>query len=343
MKKIVYILIVLIAVTGCNSKKNVSDIETNYSIKYNDDFYKVYMPYKKGVGNNYILNSNTVDYDLDKIEENLIQISTNEFSPDKYYYQEGQYLTKKILKELLDNKHLNKEKEKKVDGKKIKPQIVGGIIEKNFLNKDGDLKGVSLSIILNRYQSYDSNNNYVTLDQDEVEKKGKEVGISVIKYMREKLKLDNVPILIALYVEASPKSNVSGDYVYYGITENNDIEYKHINQKNYYMNNQNVKQVNSTSYNNFKKYEESIRDYDNSIYISGFGYFNDSKLSKLSILITKNHYSYGDLLYLNQLLSEKAIKYFKESKVVIKVKAINEIKSYIVKNAGETTTDIFIY
>lgn len=343
MKKIVFILIVLIAVTGCNSKKNVNDMETTYSIKYNDEFYNVYMPYKKGVGNNYILNSNTVDYDLDKIEEDLIQISTNEFSPDKFYYQEGQYLTEKILKELLDNKHLNKTEEKKIDGKKVKPQIIGGIIEKNFLNKDGDLKGISLALILNRYQSYDSNNNYVTLSEDEVIKKGKEEGITLIKYIREKLKLNDIPILVALYIESSPNNNISGNYVYYGITENSDIEYKHINQKNYYMNNQNVKQINSTVYNDFKKYEESIRDYDNSIYISGHGYFNNSELSKLTILITKNHYSYGDLLYLNQLLSEKAIKYFKDVKVVIKVKAINEIKSYIVKNAGETTTDIFIY
>jgi len=343
MKKIVYILIILIAVTGCNSKKNFNEVETSYSITYNDDYYKVYMPYKKGVGNNYILNSNTVDYDLDKIEENLIQISTNEFSTDKYYYQEGQYLNKKNLKELLGNKYLNNDKEKKIDGKKIKPQMVGGIIEKNFLNKSGDLKGISLAIILNRYQSYDSNNNYVVISEDDIIKKGKESGVTLIKYIREKNKLDNVPILVALYVESSPESNVSGNYTYYGITENNDIDYKHINQKNYYMNNQNVKQINSSSYNNFKKYEEAIRNYDNSIYISGLGYFNNSELSKLTITITKNHYSYGDLLYLNQLLSEKAIKYFKEPKVVIKVKAINEVKSYIVKNAGETTTDIFIY
>lgn len=41
--------------------------------------------------------------------------------------------------------------------------------------------------------------------------------------MRTNFKLDNIPILIALYVEASPGSNVGGNYLYYGVTENNEI------------------------------------------------------------------------------------------------------------------------
>ena len=240
MKKFLISLVILIAVTGCNTKSKTSDVENTYSINYNDEYYTIYVPYKKGVGNNYILNSNVVDFDVETIEKNLIQISTNEFSVDKYYYQEGQYLTKQKLKELLSNDNLNKSDKKEIEGKKIKPQIVAGIYEKNFLSKNGDIKGISLGIVLNKYQSYDSNNNYVTMDEDEVIEVGKKTGKTLIKYMREEFELDNIPILVALYLESSPESNVSGNYIYYGITENNEIKYKHIDQKNYYMNNQNV-------------------------------------------------------------------------------------------------------
>ncbi len=344
MKKLVLVLLILIAVTGCNkSQKEPDEIENTYTITYNDDYYTVFMPYKKGVGNNYILNSNVVDFDVETIEKELIQISTNAFEVDKYYYQEGQYLTKSTLKELLSNDKLNHTEIKKIDGKTVKPEIIAGIIEKNFVNKDGKIQGISLGIILNQYQSYDSNNNYVTLSLDETIDFGKTASKSLIKYMRENYKLENIPILVALYTESSPESNVGGNYLYYGITENNDIKYNYINQRNYYMNNQKVKEMDLNNYNNFAKFEESVRDYDNSLYISGLGHFNSNKLTKIDITITKNYYSYGELLYINQLLSDYLMKYFKDIKVIIEVKAINDIKSYIVKEQGETSTDIFIY
>ena len=342
MKKLFIILICFIAVTGCTKDENVVNEIQTYSLQYNDDYYTIYLPYKKGVGNNYILNSNVVDFNVDSIERGLVQISANEFDVNKYYYQEGQYLTQDNLKKLLSKDKLNKAGEKTVSGKKIKPTLIAGIYEKNFLNKKGELKGMSLGIVLNPYQSYDSNNNYVKYDQDELIDFGKDRSKTLIKYLREEKKI-TVPILVALYVEASPNSNVGGNYLYYGITSNDSIDFHYINQKNYYMNNSNVKNMDSANYNNFKKFEDLIRNYDNSIYVSGLGSFNGNKLKKLDIVITKTHYSYGELLYISQYLSENTINYFKDIKVVIEIKAINEVKAYIVKEEGETTTNIFIY
>lgn len=133
MKKLLVSLVCIIVVAGCSTNSN--DVENTYSIKYNDDYYSIYMPYKKGVSDNYILNSNVVDFDVETIEKDLIQISTNAFSVDKFYYQEGQYLTKSKLKELLGVEHLNKIDEQSIEGKTIKPKIVAGIYEKNFLIK----------------------------------------------------------------------------------------------------------------------------------------------------------------------------------------------------------------
>lgn len=343
MKKHWVLVILVIALVGCSNKTNVKKVDNTYSIKYNDDYYTIFMPYKEGVGNNYILNSNVVDFDMDTIEKELIQISTTKFSVDKYYYQEGQYLSKKSLEELLSDDNLNNFDKEKIDGKTIKPVVVSGIVEKNFLNKSGDIKGISIGIVLNKYQSYDSNNNYVEMDSDRVIKIGKSAGKQVIKYLRKNDDLEDIPILVALYIEASPRSNIGGTYYYYGVTDGEDIKYESIDQKKFYMNNQNVKKMNLESYNNFKKFEEKIKNYDNTIYVSGLGNFENDSLERLEILITKNHYSYGDLLYLNQLLSDNSIKYFDDTKVVIKVKAINDIKSYIVKEKGQTSSDIFIY
>ena len=220
MKKFWVVLFLIIAVTGCNNKTSAKKVDNTYSIKYNDEYYTIYMPYKEGVGNNYILNNNVVDFDVDTIEKDLIKISTTEFSVDKYYYQEGQYLTKKDLANLLSDENLNNIGKRTIKDKTVKPIVVSGIFEKNFLNKSGDIKGISLGIVLNKYQGYDSNNNYVELSDDDVIKIGKNAGKEVIKYLRDNNELDNIPILVALYIEGSPETNYGGNYLYYGITDN---------------------------------------------------------------------------------------------------------------------------
>lgn len=342
MKRYIILFICIIAITGC-SKETEEYASSISSINYNNDYYTIYLPYKKGVGENYIINSNIVDFDIETIERDLVQLSTNVFDVNKYRYREGQYLTKKRLKILLDDKHLNNIDSKIVDGKKIKPTIINGIYEKNFLDKNGQLKGISLGIVLNRYQSYDVNNNYVTLDLDEVINYGKNKSQDLIKYIREDLGFKDVEIMVALYVEESPESNVKGNYLYYGTTNKETIDFQYIARKNYYMNSNDVKKVDITNYNNYRNFEEALKEYDNSIYVSGLGYYNGNNLRKLDIVVTKSYYSYGELMYLSQLISENMIKYFKNTKIVVEIHAINDIKAYIVKEQEQTSTDIFIY
>lgn len=343
MKKFVVLLLILFVVTGCGNLENKKEVEKIYSIKYNDDIYNVYMPYKKNVSENYIIDSNVTNFDIEKIERDLIQISTNEFDIKKYYYQEGQYLSKKHLKKLLSEDYLNDSSEKNIDGKKIKPVVISGIFEKNFVNKKGTIKGMSLGIILNKYQTYDSKNNYVTMNEKDVIAVGKKSSSKLIKYIREEFNLKDLPILVALYVEASPSSSFGGNYLYYGVTTGDDIKFNYIKQKNYYMTDQSVKEFDNVNYNKFKKFKEAISEVDASIQISGLGYYNGDNLTKLDIVLIKSNYRYGELLYINQLLSENSIKYFDNVKVDIKVTSMNDVKSHIVKEQKETTTDIFIY
>lgn len=341
MKKSIWILLFIILLTGCNS--NDKKVEPTYQINYNDDYYNIYIPYKKGVSNNYLLTTNVVDFDINTIEKNLIQISSTEFDSKKYFYQEGQYLKEKDLIKLLDKEHLNKTDINKIDGKKVTPTFIAGIFEKNFLDKNGDLAGISLGIVLNPYQSYDSNNNYVEYDKDKLIDFASEASVKLIKYLRDEKELINVPILVALYVEQSPDKNVSGDYLYYGVSKDYELELNNIDQKKYYMNNSNVKKNDKTNYDNFQKVKENIHNYDSSIYVSGLGYYSGDKLMKLDITITKSYYTYGELMYISQLISENILKYFSSVKVIVDIKAINDLQAYVAKEENETATDIFIY
>ena len=123
MRKI-FILALIVILVGCGKKE---EAPTTYSINYNDDNYQIYMPYKKGVGNNYIINNNVVDFDINTIEKGLIQLSTNHFTIDKYYYQEGQYLKEKDLKTLLSKDNLNDNEKIKIDNNSVKPTLKSAV------------------------------------------------------------------------------------------------------------------------------------------------------------------------------------------------------------------------
>ncbi len=338
MRKI-FILALIVILVGCGKKE---EAPTTYSINYNDDNYQIYMPYKKGVGNNYIINNNVVDFDINTIEKGLIQLSTNHFTIDKYYYQEGQYLKEKDLKTLLSKDNLNDNEKIKIDNNSVKPTVVVGIFEKDFVDADGKLQGMSLGLVLNPYQEA-KKNSYVTIKNSTVIDIGKKASQKLLDYVRSTYDLNDLPILIGLYIEASPDVNTSGNYQYYGFTEDNTITFNYIDQKQYYLNSSNVKKMDVNSYNNYRHLVDEIHAYDNSIYVSALGYFSGNNLAKVDITITKSYYSYGELLYICNLLSENIVRDFLNTDVVINVKAINDIQANIVKQAEETTTDIFIY
>ncbi len=342
MNKKIFLLLVILVLAGCRTQVK-EDLNINYSIKYNDAYYKIYVPYKKGISNDYMINSSVVDFDVETIEKELIRVATNVFDIDKYYYQEGQYLTIDHLKKLLDDKHLNKVEEREIDGHKIKPNVICGIYEKNFLDSDGNIKGMALGLVLNRYHAYDKNNNYVTLSEADVIDLAKKASLNLVEYIRDEFDLPDITIVVALYVESSPESNTSGNYLYYGIDDGNKLDFNYIDQKNFYMNTSNVQKLDMNNYTNFEKITKSIHEYDQNIYVSGLGHYTGNNLVNLEITVTKSYYSYGDLLYISQLLSEKIMEYFDNTKVVVEIKAMNDIKSYIVKEANETSADIFIY
>ena len=72
MKKYVICFLCLFLLTGCNNKNTVTKIDINFD----NDYYQIYTPYKKGLGNNYIVNNVLNNYDIDEVENALMMISS---------------------------------------------------------------------------------------------------------------------------------------------------------------------------------------------------------------------------------------------------------------------------
>jgi Protein involved in sex pheromone biosynthesis len=344
MKKYLVLFICLI-LSGCKETETIIE-DKEYTLNHNGGYYQIYVPYKAGVGEKYFITDSNNQYDVDYIEKGLLDLSSEHFSPSELYYQEGQYLKKKDLSNLLSKDKLNKANKITEDGVSFVPNYIVSIYEENFLDSKGKIQGVSLGIVVNRHQTYKNKSKKIvtkTISEEKVIAHVKEQVPVLIEQIRKKSGLENVEVLVAIYIESAPNSAVSGNYRYYGITENNDVNWKNLNNSKHYVNSVSAKNLDSNSYNDYQLFESKVKKTMSDLYISSMGYYQSNKLTKLDIRITRSSYSYGELLLLGNVVSENIMKYLGNSEVIVEIREINEIKAYISKAANAQTVDVFIY
>ncbi len=126
MKKLVIISILLLTI-GCQNNETVE-------YKLDNNNYKVAVPYKNSISN-YTKES----YDTETSENMLIEIMSNYLNPNTYFYEEGQYLTTDIIKEILnelDEDTITLYEQNYIKDNEI--NIVVGVITKNM--SDDEMK-----------------------------------------------------------------------------------------------------------------------------------------------------------------------------------------------------------
>ena len=104
MKKITFLGIVLaILLSGCapkfdkeqeivseTDKSTEKAIVPNYQIS--KDYYKTMLPFKESEARGLVVSNLNTRYDIEEFETGLMRIAQKNFSPDKYFFREGQIL-----------------------------------------------------------------------------------------------------------------------------------------------------------------------------------------------------------------------------------------------------------
>lgn len=126
MKKISILLIgTLLFMTSCTQNMDEGEVvqkdepEEQTSIvpsqQLAKDNYKMILPYEPSKARGVILNQVANRVDIDEMEEGLRRHSKETFDPEKYYFQEGQYLTEDIVYDWLGRLPTKKQLEEKVE------------------------------------------------------------------------------------------------------------------------------------------------------------------------------------------------------------------------------------
>ncbi|WP_010529619.1 CamS family sex pheromone protein [Lentibacillus jeotgali] len=233
-----------------NNEQQQNSIVSSHQLS--DEDYRTILPYRPSASRGVITNQMGNRVDIDEMETGLRRLSKDYFDPEKYFFEEGQYLTSDMLYNWLDtyptdeqlknleervqneddqfseadlngrkqalNPPLNEENATKEDYEN-NPKYLTHILEQNFLKKNDDntvqLVGASLGIALKSVYSYevDGNTYHKEIPKAEMMEKGKEIAQTVLERVRNIDEMSNIPIMIALYKEEAQSSPVPGNFV----------------------------------------------------------------------------------------------------------------------------------
>ena len=316
MRKIIPLLMLLVILTGCSSKKQVD-------IVYDDTYYQVAKPYKSSVGSYSI-----ASYDKQEVETMLMNLSTNYFKTNNSFYQEGQYLTKDEIKKLVTN--FNAIDSIQIDGMMVEPKYIISIYEQDYLLYNGNLKGISLAIVVNNKQYY--GNSYKIIDENIVLDYAKEKAKDLVYYMHNKEGLKNTRIIVGIYLENN--DYLKGSFKYIG--ENGNLNYVNYNYQaldsSYIMRND------INTYNAVMAIKQSLNDY-NTLYLNPIGLYKGNELVKVDLTINKSFLTTGEVLTLSNIIGNNLYA-FGDVSVNVYFKSNNQTKAYVTKKQGKIETRI---
>nr|WP_295973505.1 CamS family sex pheromone protein [uncultured Bacillus sp.] len=389
MRKIIYgTLAAVFMLAGCapnfqkqeevvqNDQKQSEEKAIIPKYKVSEEYYRTILPFKPSESRGLVVNNVNTRYDISEFETGLMRVAQTTFDPEKYLFQEGQYLDKKTVSLWLNRKFTAEQlKEEKLeeseniglnpmdDGQgtvkernEKNPIYLAHILEHNYLikgeNDKVSLGGVVIGLALNSihyYQEVQYGATYETeIPHDVIEQKGKEMAQEVINRLRAIDGLKEVPITIALFEQKSKTSVVPGNYFTYGTVDKGSSEindWKDIKEEYILFPSNDATEKHrddSTAFSNFKQDVEKY--FPNFNGVVGKGFYAGGQLQSLSIDIPIQFYGKTEAIGFTQFVTGKVMEHFPNYiSVEVNVTSVNGPEALIVKEADQKEPFVHIY
>ncbi|MGJ3206187.1 CamS family sex pheromone protein [Geobacillus thermoleovorans] len=345
--------------------------------KYNipDSYYRVVLPFKPSGARGRVVNDVNTRLDVDEFETGLMRLASEQFSPDEYLFQEGQYLDSETIGRWLARKRtdsqLKAEKMKPEDNIGLNPPIsdkgtneqknkqspiyLASILEHDYLVKvDNDrvkLGGVAIGLALNSVHYYSTEQGYpreVKIKDDVIEREGKRIAAEVLKRLRSMKGLGNVPITIALYKQA-PRSSVVPGYFFAvaHVDEGSSAidDWEAVNEEYYLFPSDEAEENHRDDWLKFNNFKSDVEDFfPNYTGIVGRGLYVNDQLQKLTINITMPFYGKAEVIGFTQYVTGLVMEKFPDYITVnVYIASAGQPESLIVRQAKADEPFVHIY
>lgn len=356
---------------------STEEVETTIipSKQISSNYYRTLIPYKESASRGLVVSNIYTKYDMKEAELGLMRISQNKFDTDKYYFQEGQYLSEEMVKNWLARPNQTKDKGPEYQGlnpssideatgQEMDPTIrateapvyLAHLIEQNYLTKTEDnkvkLSGVSIGLALNSVYYFQKEKYGEFYEQkipeNELEKEGKKIAQEVINRLRARSELADVPIVIALFKQEERNSIVPGTYFAYNSVDANQTalgDWKDVQEKY-------VKFPMTSPDEMYRDLNKKFLDFKQDVdkYFSNFtsvfatGFYQNKKVQKLEIEIPIQFYGTAEITGFTQYLTGVMLARLPEDLLItISITSVNGPEVLIKKEPNNNEPFVHIY
>lgn len=366
-KRSIILLSALFLLASCGSNVKEDDtiqsddeeVEEQFSIipshQLSDDQYKIILPYRPSKARGAIINQIYNRLDIDEVEQGLRRHSTEVFDPEKYLFEEGQYLSTDFIYTLIDE--LNPMIKDRGDKKQHEenPRYFSHIVEQNYLTRNDNnsvtLSGISIGIALKSVYRFQTEIGgpyyYKDIPKNEMLQEGKKIAEQILAEIRDIEELSSVPILIALYREEHQSSPVPGNFVAKTFVKKDEStigKWEDINEENVLFPSNEAKENHYEDYEKVKKFGDEVAQYfPNYVGVVGEGFYINNELVSLSLEVPITFYGKGEIIGFTQyaygLVKEIFPDYFN---LEVKVTSNEKLESLIFRNAGTENPEVHI-
>lgn len=366
------LLILALIVTGCTpNQKSAPEVLQNTeeeaktviipSLQLDETYYRAILPYEESASRGLVVSNLYTKYDMKEVELGLFRISQTEFSPDKYLFQEGQYLKKETLQSWLAREGqtkdgLNPNDEGLVGEEKAlkAPVYITHIVEQNYLELVDNkvrLAGVSVGVSLNSIYYYTKEEYGAVFEQaltdEQIKQNGERIAQEIVTRMRQMEGLEEVPIVVGLFKQNSKNAIVPGTYFEYGVaTKGTNLSgWKPVNEEYIMFPSSEAEKKYRDLNDTFSNFKQDVEEYfSNYTSVIGTGYFKDQQLQKLTIEVPIQFFGSAEIIGFTQQLAVYMKNRFPASmSVEIQVNSLEGAEALLVKEAGEEDPFVHIY
>lgn len=377
---------IIILLAGCapNFQKQEEVVQENDDSKgkaiipkYNisDEYYRTILPFEASEARGLVVNNINTRYDISEFETGLMRVAQNTFSPDKYFFQEGQFLKRETVQLWLNRKYTAAQlKEKKlseaqnlglnplIEGTETQenntkyPMYLAHILEHDYLVKGDDdtigLGGVVIGLALNSIHYYQTEQYGATYDKEiarsELEIEGKKIAEEVVKRLRKMEGLKDIPITIALFEQQSRSSVVPGNFFAYSNVEKGSTslsKWENINEKYVLFPSTDANNNHKDDVTPFLNFKQDVEKYfPNFNGVVGKAFYVDNQLQELNIEIPIQFYGKTESVGFTQFVTGKVMELFPDYITTqISIRSVNGPEALIVRKANEDEPFVHIY
>jgi protein involved in sex pheromone biosynthesis len=365
---------------GKKDEKAIITGEINTGEKY----YRSIFPFEPGGARGVIRYGVDNRLDINEFETGLMRVAQGTFSTDKYFFQEGQFLKEGTVTNWLkrsdekpnktksdfNQKGLNPSFGAKIDendpdyikklleANKNKPKYLSYVLEHNYLVQSGDgkvkLGGIVVGLSFNSTYYFDAKDkqgliypDQVKLDRDKIKAEGKKIASDVASRLRSDPKLQDVPIVIALYQEEERESVTPGNFFAAGVVKKGSSSissWEDVNEDYVLFPSDTASKKKRADYEKFLAFKAKVQEYfPNFIGVIGKGFYKDGKLERMTIEIPVQFRGKAEIISFTQFVATSALAELPDVPIEVDIdSATDQPESLIVKDES-TNNEPFVH